>query len=728
MTNEDQNPGAPFLPPPLRPMAPANQGRSDESEPGGPAAPATPQPSVPPQSPAQSQAAAESEDSETPAAQPPAPRAPAFPVLPPAMPPAGPGGGTSAAGSTTSDSGTPTADSGSAGPSSDAPTPQGALPDAQLAGLALSVYRYGESEGEPAAASVTVDAAGATQLHWPLRGEPGLYRVVRGDGTRPHNPEDFAQVARTASAAAVDAEEPRAAVRYFQVWFYPGATADQICTAQPVLHAQARQVVGVRDAHLDVDAPNVVGRWTVLPGTVGVHVYRSRPDRAASAAGDPRYRIAGAGANRGGFNDADTTPGERYVYQIMAQVTADGQSVMSDPLRVDIEMPVTLSPVTDLEYQAAESGGRSFDLLWTPPRFGRVEIYRTLDEPVEGFTDASIDEGRLAAGGGLQPEDRLSYPVEELPDGRHVMRSVPWPAGWTRAYFTPVALHGGQARVGRVIGGVSVDPVTDTRLVERVGRRHIGFAWPEGADVVRVYEALSGTPVENVLAQPAKIEIDKSQYLDRGSLTIEGYAGQAALTYYLVSGVFSGGEVICSAPVALECPPVTVLGYEVSHTGLSASGAWQVFVRVLAQVEIARSLRFAVVYNEDRMPLHIDDGVQVTLFNPDEGNQPTGRLHLNRIPAPGSAHIPYCWFSTPAFTQAPGGFIRLFADLPAEDLQSVALLDPDVMDLDLYVAGMNLFRQQQGGPGAPGPGGPGMGTGPGSAPGGPMGPGNGGYR
>ncbi|GAA2102105.1 hypothetical protein [Brevibacterium salitolerans] len=584
-----------------------------------------------------------------------------------------------------------------------APSPAGAgsggngrstlFPGTDLTQLRFAGYNFGP-QGEPAQLSIAATGDGSLLLRWEPVEHAAVYRVVASDEQPAPSPDIADVVAVTEESSAVDASVPRTAMRHFQVWRYDGASVPEVTSVQPVLHAQGRITLGVRNAHVGVDVAQVVGKWNVLPGIRRVHIYRARPAEAAHALGDPRFAVAASSPSLQGFQDAGTEPGERYVYQIVAEDT-DGRT--SDPHTVVLQIPVVLSPVTDLRFVLTPGETPTFDLEWTPPRYGRVEIFRSSRPPASGLGEEAMSAGRLGPGSGLEAEDMLPYPVEELEDGRRSMREVPWPHDWTRAYFTPVVYDGDSVFVGTTVHGQSVSPVREARLAERVGRKIVSFAWPRGADVVRLHRTNLGGTAESALQSPPVQEIDESVYRERGGMPIEGHEERAGATFYLVSGLFSGGELITSAPVRLDCPPLTQLRYEIDWDLEVGTPCGR--VRVLAvQEDLHTQVAFVLVHNEGRMPLHKEDGHRVALFVP----LPQGWQSLPRF-QPGVVVGAQRWQEAPVVTFAAGvegypqqGFVRLFADLDPEAMRGVALLDPDVrvMRVDLALSHLAARLQQ----------------------------------
>ncbi|MYM20130.1 hypothetical protein GSY69_09160 [Brevibacterium sp. 5221] len=608
-------------------------------------------------------------------------------------------------GASASEPGAEQADGPGSGPGGDpdaGAAPEGPFGPADLRGLRFALFRFDE-QPEPAPLTVRALPEGR-RLGWEPAAAPAVYRVVTADGTRPYSPDDADELVVTAGTAALDDARPRAAVRYYQVWRYEGADLDAVRTAQPVLHAQGRWIVGVQTPHIAVDVQSVVARWQVLPGTVRVHVHRARPSEASHGLSDPRYRVSTQSPNLTGFADSAAHPGERYVYMVLAEVEADGASVLSEAYTATVDIPIRLQPVTDLSFTLHPGRVPTFDLRWSAPEFGRVEVFRTAQPPAAGLGEEPVPISVLSSQGGLTPEDLLSFPVSAGEDGTQLMAGVTWPHGWTRAYFTPVVFSGDEAFVGTTVHGVSVGMVEDARMNERVGRKLISFAWPEGADVVRLYRTRADGDAAAALQTSPLVEVDHSKYRSNGAIVLDDVVERDGARYFLVSGLFSGGAFVQSEPVELDCPPLMILGYEIAHAA-DQDGTWRGYVRVHSWGSTEHGgVPFVVVYNRERLPLHSNDGTPLPVY--DQAGQPGGRFQPEFLPAKSEVASAPMWSFTMGSYGQSIGYIRVFADVAPEQLRRIALLDPAAVMLDLAGYSQLLAAQaaqagpHQGGPGA----------------------------
>lgn len=564
----------------------------------------------------------------------------------------------------------------------DAPQAPPQAPPEILEGVRFTPFGFTEQpQARPIGMNVESDGI---HLEWEPADTTSVYRVVARDDSWPYSPDDAEEVVVTWGTQIVDTGRPRTATRYYQVWRYEAQTVEEASVVQPILHAKKRLTRGIQNPNVRLDEQYVVGKWNVLDGIAGVHVYRIPAKQTSAGVGRPEYKITGQSSNLQGFTDGQGTPGESYIYQFVA-VATDG--VMSEPFEIPITIPVRLQAVTDLRFtlhEPDESQGRrspEFDLTWTTPRYGRVEIYRTEKPPVSGLdkaTDLTVDS--LHAQGFLTDDDRLAIPVHANPGtGTSSMFGVPWPTTWTRAYFTPVVMDGDKVQVGTTIHGQRVNPVSEPRFTERIGRKIISFAWPPGADTVRVYRTHLGGDAESALGGVAIQQIDESTYRDQGGVSLPGEDDRAGSTYYLVAGLFSGGKDIQSAPIAIDSIPLTKVEYGLSMgVDPTQTLAGTLFLRAV-ESELHDVLSFCLIHNDTRLPLHRNDGRRVALAQvtpaPDEERRSVSpRVLLTDYGRPEG--YTYQFRGLP-----PHGFVRAFLDIPVDDLKRYALIDPAVSAL-----------------------------------------------
>ncbi|MDO5051566.1 MAG: hypothetical protein Q4E05_01585 [Pseudoclavibacter sp.] len=556
-------------------------------------------------------------------------------------------------------------------------------PDLSVDPEGFAPYEYGSGDERPKRVHASI-RDGVVQLSWPAAdpeqpgGEFVVDRLVAGDEYAPYSPDASRVVAVTRGQAAVDELPFSHAVRHYQLWRNRGDSEADAKRRQPVLSAQAAIVAPVLEMDLREDEGRVIGQWRVLPGTTRVQVFRIPVQKAAGASGDPLYRILADEANLGGFVDTEADRGQRYLYQVFAEAELDGVSRLSAPISNELLVSAVHEPVRDLSFELEDSEDAPlFDLRWSVPPGGQVVVYRTDRPPQPGIDRQALPAAALADAG-LPESAKLAHPIT-LEGEQGSMRDVPWPRGWTRAYFTAVVLVADRAFVGNTVRGVRVPKVRRPKIVERVNRQVLTFEWPQGADVVLAYKSGRGVGSEIAL-QGQALEVSRSDYRERGGFEFE--AGQLDATgcdLHLVPVAFDGGQRVTADAEVVGYAGLLRIEYR-TLVQPGPGGVPDISLQLRSESDVLHAPPFVLVYRQDRLPLTIDEGRAIAVYR--EGGQAQRRFTpspLTRVPGPAST-----WrVESQSFAQEarPGGYLRLFADLPPETLRRVALLDPPVGSL-----------------------------------------------
>ncbi len=506
------------------------------------------------------------------------------------------------------------------------------------------------------------------------------YRIVASDEQRPYSPDraDLVDVVLgDAPRTTTDTRPFTAAIRHYQVWCNTGVTLAVARQSQPRLIAEKAVVSRVIDADLREDEGRVIGQWSVWYGIDRVHIYRTPVERARPGQPDPQYRILAGEANLGGFVDNDAERGRRYLYQFCTEAVVDGVPQLSGAVTVEVGVSAVVDPIEDLE--VAQHGASSdqargddwqFDLLWSPQPAGRIFVYRTENRPLAGAEHGSHPESALPQMN-LRDEDRLAHPISPQPDGRLGMRNVPWPRSWDRAYFTPVVVLDGIARVGRTVPAVRVRPVHDPVIVERCDQQVLKFGWPPGAATVLAEVLQSGDLT-------ATVECSADIYSQLGGVQFGRPLPNRGATVRITGVSFVGGERRESVPVEVTYPGLMRIRYVVELRRTLLLKPDRVLVRLASESEIANCPPLVLVHHPTRLPLHPGDGQQLEVTEDiEEVTRPVLRFRPDGI---GTRPSAVAW---KASVRGRTGYVRLFADLPPDRTALVAILDPPVDSLRL---------------------------------------------
>ena len=549
----------------------------------------------------------------------------------------------------------------------------------------FAVYAYGAAGSEPIDVMTSAGTEGGVRLAWEAKlvglDEVVIYRVVAGEEHPPYSPDQAVQISSTRILSAVDVRPFESAVRHFQVWAYVGSNIANAPSAQPVLHAEVSRVAPPIDVRIRTDERRVIGRWSVYPRTIRVHVFRVPIELVRREAGSPQHRIAESDSNLGGFDDGLAIPGRKYLYMVQAEANDGAAAKLSDPITSEIFVPDVLEPVTDLVATPAADDDFEFLLSWTRPNSGHVDIYRTLNRPQAGLDREVRDEGSLPAAG-LEVSDRQDRPVE-MHDTEGRMRNVPLPADWRRGYFTPVTRLNGQAFVGTTIPVVRRPQISIAKVVERVNRQIVTFDFQDGTDAVMVYDGPTGQPPEVAIQHTKPVEITRTRYIQQGGLRFPRQLSPKGCDLHIVPVTFNGGERLEGKPTTVHYPKLLRISYDLKLQRSLLGGLSGVAVTFSSELSV-RPPSFVLVYNAERLPLSSSDGTVLTVI-PDgmEGVPPSKLIALAEI----SPQASVVWKSHPdafkAEVKAATGYLRAFAALPSHALVQVALLDPAPSSLRL---------------------------------------------
>ncbi|MGN2638274.1 SAV_2336 N-terminal domain-related protein [Nocardia takedensis] len=346
-----------------------------------------------------------------------------------------------------------------------------------------------------------------------------------------------------------------------------------------------------------------------------------------------------------------------------------------------------LHPVTDLTVrERAEFGQFWLDLTWTPPPGGHVRIHRTAAKPPLSLREGVLHHENLSSEG-IEPQARLdeasvlANPVGGGPLAR--MTEVAWPQGWVFVHLTPVTTVGDQARVGTTVTVVRPPAPSDVRIVERCHEQFISVIWPngrwpDGTDQVRVHVADHRTPPESAIAEPPYAIMHATDYERDGALRLRETLPARGCSVYLVPVTYSGGHSYLGNLVNRRYPGLLRIRYEAAVTVDKRRDRW-LHVKLHSELDVHPAPPFVMVHRPDRLPLHPNDGQQLTGYHyaVNHGSTPTNRIHPDELRRDNDHLI---WRVRLGELL---GFVRLFADVKPEHRSTLALIDPPLRTLRL---------------------------------------------
>jgi hypothetical protein len=557
---------------------------------------------------------------------------------------------------------------------------------------AFAPYVFSEQTSEPEIVvlhPVPGQSGGqAVEISWPPY-RPGdaepdalvVYRVVSAEQHKPYSPDRARFLGAITTTSMRDTEPLTSTVRRYQVWVNTGGSLSEALAAQPVLHAEATRPSPVQNLVIAEDSGRVMGQWTVFPGTSAVHIYRIP---AGDAAGhELQYRIFTGSDNLRGFVDPDAEPGRRYIYRTRCEVVVDGVVRLSEAAQAEVRVSAVLAPIDDLSLIPQDPDSTVWDLAWNAPKAGQVLIFRTKEGPSAGAETTELPETALEQAG-LNPDTRLTHPISDSldPDGRRrsVITGVPWPSGWSRAYFTPVTVLDGRARLGKTISAVRAGAITDAQLTEYCTKQVLTFAWPEGAAAVSIHLAPKGHDPRMGLSGRF-FEIAFEDYHKFGGRQFVNELPSGGCSLHLAPVAFSAGRRISGPITTIEYAGLLRLWYSVHIDRDPADHPLRASLTIRAERDVIGSPPFVLIHNTDRIPLSINDGEPIDVAPLNErgelAEQPAKEFYWSALRAEGPSDV---WVAN---IQGRQGWIRLFASLEKHRLRQLALLDPPVRALQL---------------------------------------------
>jgi hypothetical protein len=261
-----------------------------------------------------------------------------------------------------------------------------------------------------------------------------------------------------------------------------------------------------------------------------------------------------------------------------------------------------------------------------------------------------------------------------------VIAGVPWPSGWSRAYFTPVTVLDGRARLGKTTSTVRAGAITDAQLAEYCTKQVLTFAWPEGAAAVSIHLAPKGHDPRMGLSGRF-FEIAFEDYHKFGGRQFVNELPSGGCSLHLAPVAFSAGRRISGPITTIEYAGLLRLWYSVHIDRDRAGDPLRASLTIRAERDVIGSPPFVLINNPDRIPLSINDGEPIDVAPLNErgelAEQAAKEFYWSALRADGPSEV---WVAN---IQGRQGWIRLFASLEAHRLRQLALLDPPVGALQL---------------------------------------------
>jgi hypothetical protein len=215
--------------------------------------------------------------------------------------------------------------------------------------------------------------------------------------------------------------------------------------------------------------------------------------------------------------------------------------------------------------------------------------------------------------------------------------------------------------------------------MEYCSQQVLTFDWPEGAASVSVYIAPKGhDPSRGISGRSYEIALDN--YEKYGGMRFNGKLPNRGCALHLVPVAFSGGRRVMGIPTSVEYGGLLRLWYDIEISRDSTGLPLTAITRIRAEENATGSPPFVLVNNPDRIPLSVNDGTAVNMFHYGPNGEPDSQWCKEFQWSELGTSNSETWAGD---VRGLRGWIRLFAHLPPDRLQLLALFDPPVQALRL---------------------------------------------
>jgi len=431
-------------------------------------------------------------------------------------------------------------------------------------------------------------------VEWPLSPAVGNleYLVVRREHRAPAAPDDGEIIARTKSLSCRDSTARPGSHSFYAVFAERGGTTSRTAASAGLLIARE-----VRNFKLEAADGVVRGSWDFDITAGRVHVFCRE--------GSAPERNNGRELNLDGphnFSDAKLQNGHLYYYRALVEYRdARGHSVFT-PGMVQSARPDQPPKAVEHMVITFEEGG--LNLVWKPPAHGRVNVYRTDQEP------AAKSGSRIPLSGIAGLGTRL----QNKSDGQAVDLFPPE----NPTYYVPVTIAGDVAVIGKSRRFVALPDVSHT-VVEDFGHYlQLRWQWPESCQSVMVAWRSDTFPQDAQDSQATTRRVSRGEYENQGCFRVESSA-RMAFHFVVFAALEAAGETVYSGGVRPGARAQARLSQPVAISYTLARGRVRrsrFTLMLTAEQPVSRLPELVVIAKPgDLQPLRSDDGAIVARFS-----------------------------------------------------------------------------------------------------------------
>jgi len=482
--------------------------------------------------------------------------------------------------------------------------------------------------------SASADGCGVRIAWRPAPDHATVFRVVRGNGRNPVDPDDGTEIPVKAGHATADAAPPVGRRVHYAVFarVASGRWSRPACAAVQV-------VPPVTDIVIEGGNRVVTGRWRVHPDVATVEVRRTTG--TPTGVGEPV-----AIERNGAFRDESVVDGVQYYYTLVASYppASGGAAVRSVPVVQRGATRLEAKPVTSLTVTAAGGGSLMVRLSWKQRPGSEIVIRRSNQS-------CPWEYGELVA-----PVELRTYGTEL--DGQFTLKGESMtlvaavPPG--RSYFVPFTTGTQGVIRGQDASIDLIDPVRRVRAQRFGDDIRVTWLWPDEVSAAEV--AWTG----------GRRRITLQQYREDGGCQLRSVPGVTRVEVgAVVIGVGDGSRSLAISVEVDDRPPQLSYQlrrhYQLRRRGHRLVGEVKCTVTLSAAETVPGATLILVGSSGAVMPLSVDAGIEL-LRKPVlvEAGVP---VVLPEVTVPGELRKPY--------------WLRCFLAEPA----SVLLVDPPVSQL-----------------------------------------------
>nr|WP_159087369.1 hypothetical protein [Tessaracoccus timonensis] len=556
------------------------------------------------------------------------------------------------------------------------PEPEPAQPDPTcpfewVPNVRFGGFDWSNGNQTPVGHMAALDVDGQVQLEWTPSPNPApvtLYRIVQsGDSWPVGSPDLGSPVGVTPATAGSVQLHARGQVTYLAVWAYQGRSQLEATQSQPTLIGKSEVVWPPSGLELSVTPDKMVAASWNAPAGSKIEVQRF--PEGVPVAYDPSRLLPAESVQSGGFLDREAPQGEPLVYAVfcVAQL-AEGGSGISSPVAASVEITPTPEQIR-LDVRESQTTPGAYDLTWKPPANGRVVLYATKERPEQGLENEARTAEVLEQAG-LSIERRIAYPIDDL-GGLHQIKQFVVDTTWVRTHFVAVHwINDDIVWAGAPVTMVTPRPPEWAQVIERVDAQILTFPWPDGVSIVQAFQSPRGMDIDPTTNEPIA-QLTKQDYDQVGGMRITRVLPSNGCSLHIVGVLYLEGRPVYSRPITIDYPGITRLRYEFepilanqqpAPPGVQPS-AYRLYCTADDELHDAP---IVLVGNSQHLPLEPGDGVM--LKEAHVSLAPEQRVFVGDMPL-GSR----------------GMYVRLFINRPADETGTVAVLDPSVHSLRMWV-------------------------------------------